>query len=98
MTGLYEEMKSRGVNLDWYDKRKHRPTATGPVPLDDAICSRNSIYMIKQDGSLWTVKSDGEAYSKVRELDRVVARDVYVCLSCKAQWRRMPGVHPEAEL
>jgi hypothetical protein len=67
-------------------------------PLDDAICSRNSIYMIKQDGSLWTVKSDGEAYSKVRELDRVVARDVYVCLSCKAQWRRMPGVHPEAEL
>jgi hypothetical protein len=84
MSGLCEEMKSRGVNLDWYDKRKHRPTATGPVPLDDAICSRNSIYMIKQDGSLWTVKSDGEAYSKVRELDRVVARDVYVCLSCKA--------------
>jgi hypothetical protein len=44
MSGLCEEMKSRGVNLDWYDKRKHRPTATGPVPLDDAICSRNSIY------------------------------------------------------
>src|SRR5215217_3871207 len=82
MSGLCEEMKSRGVNLDWYDKRKHRPTATGPVPLDDAICTRNSIF--KQDGSLWTVKSDGEAYSKVRELDRVVARDVYVCLSCKA--------------
>jgi hypothetical protein len=57
MSGLCEEMKSRGVNLDWYDKRKHRPTATGPVPLDDAICSRKSIYMIKQDGSLWTVKS-----------------------------------------
>ena len=43
------------------------------------------------------MKSDGEAYSKVRGLNRVVARDVYVCLSCKQQWRAMPGVDPEPE-
>lgn len=71
-SSLYEEMKQRGVNLDWYDKRKQKK-ATGPIPLEDKICSRLSIYLVKRDGSLWTVKSDGEAYSKVRELDRVEA-------------------------
>lgn len=72
---LYEEMKMRGVNLDWYDKRK-QPKSAGPTPLEDDRCSRLSIYLLKQDGSLWTVKMDGEGYSQVREPSRSVPRHV----------------------
>ena len=93
---LYEEMKLRGVNLDRYDKRK-QPKAAGPIPLEDKMCSRLSIYMLKQDGSLWTVKSDGEAYSRVREPARRVPCDVYLCLKCKAQWAAMPPEHKEGD-
>src|SRR5215213_2024483 len=89
---LYEEMKMRGVNLDWYEKRKH-PKATGPIPLEDKRCSRLSIYLLKQDGSLWTVKMDGEPHSKVKEYDRLVPKDVYICLCCKQQWPSMPTEH-----
>jgi hypothetical protein len=92
---LYDEMKQRGINLEWYDKRK-QPKAAGPIPLNDDRCSRLSIYLLKQDGSLWTVKTDGEAYSQVRDRPRRVARDVYVCMKCKAQWSAMPAEHREA--
>jgi hypothetical protein len=64
---LYEEMKMRGVDLSWLRQRKQRK-ASGPIPLEDDRCSRLSVYLLKQDGSLWTVKSDGEAYSQVRSL------------------------------
>ena len=86
---LYEEMKQRGINLEWYDRRK-QPKATGPIPLEDKMCSRLSIYLLKRDGSLWTVKSDGEAYSQVRQPARRIPCDVYLCLKCKAQWEAMP--------
>jgi hypothetical protein len=93
---LYEEMKLRGVNLDWYDRRKQKKAA-GPVRLEDKICSRNSIYLLQQDGSLWTVKSDGEAYSRVRESARRVPCDVYLCLKCKAQWAAWPPEHKDGD-
>jgi hypothetical protein len=94
MLSLYDELKSRGVNLDWYDKRKH-PKLDGNIPLENERCSRLSIYLLKQDGSLWTVTSDGEAYSQVRDSKQAVPRDVYVCLCCKAQWAAMPADHKE---
>jgi hypothetical protein len=81
MLSLYDELKARGVNLDWYDRRK-RPKLDGNIPLENERCSRLSVYLLKKDGSLWTVKSDGEGYSKVRESERKVPRDVYVCLCC----------------
>jgi hypothetical protein len=80
---LYAEMKQRGINFELYDRRKQKK-AIGPIPLEDKMCSRLSIYLLKQDGSLWTVKSDGEAYSQVRESARRVTCDVYLCLKCKA--------------
>jgi hypothetical protein len=65
LTGLYEELKSRGVDMAWYDRRKH-PKLDGNIPLENERCSRLSIYLLKKDGSLWTVRSDGDGYSKVR--------------------------------
>jgi hypothetical protein len=93
---LYEEMKMRGVNLGWYDKRKRR--ASGPISLEDQMCSRLSIYLLKRDGSLWTVRSDGEAYSQIRDTRQAVPHDGYVCLCCKAQWPSMPAEHKESNL
>jgi hypothetical protein len=89
---LYQEMKLRGVNLSWYEKRT-RPKAAGPIPLEDKRCSRLSIYLLKRDGSLWSVKSDGEAYSQVREPGKAVARDVYLCMCCKYQFNGTPTEH-----
>lgn len=96
MLSLYEEMKLRDVDLSWYDKRK-RPKAAGPIPLNDDRCSRLSIYLLKQDGSLWTVKFDGEAYSQVRKASRNVPPAVYICIHCKAQWSAMPQEHKEGD-
>jgi hypothetical protein len=92
MLSLYEEMKLRGVNLDWYDKRK-QAKASAPIPLEDKMCSRLSIYLLKIDGTLWTVKSNGEPYSQVRRLNKSGLRDMYVCLTCKKQWPGMPAEH-----
>jgi hypothetical protein len=93
---LYEELKLRGVDLSWYDRRKH-PKLVGDIPLENKRCSRLSIYLLKRDGSLWTVKSDDEGYSKVRQSERAMPRDVYVCLCCKAQWPAMPTDHKEGD-
>lgn len=38
---LYEEMKQRGINLEWYDRRK-QPKATGPIP-SRTKCARGSV-------------------------------------------------------
>jgi hypothetical protein len=94
---LYEEMKLRGVDLSWYDKRKQQK-ASGQIPLEDKRCSRLSIYLLKRDGSLWSVKSDGEAYNQVREPSKPVARDVYICMCCKHQWQVMPAEHREGAI
>lgn len=94
---LYEEMVSRGIDMGWYEKRKH-PKASGNIPLDDKVCSRNSIYLLKQDRSLWTVRSNGEAFAQVRQTGKQQPRDVYVCLCCKEQWRAMPAQHGEGHV
>jgi hypothetical protein len=91
---LYEEMKMRGVNLTWYDRCKH-PKVDGNIPLESERCSWLSIYLLKRDGSLWSVKYNGEAYCKVREAERRVPRDVYVCARCKQQFNEMPVEHRE---
>ena len=84
------------MDLSWYDRRK-QPKATGEIPLNDAKCSRLSIYLLKQDGSLWTVKSDGEACSQVRESARRVPRDVYLCWKCKTQCAAVPPEHKDGD-
>jgi hypothetical protein len=96
MSSLYEKLKSGGIDLSWYDRRKH-PKLDGNIPLENDRCSRLSIYMLTKDGSLWTVKSDGEAYSKVRDSEKSVPRDLYVCAKCKAQWSAMPAEHKEGD-
>lgn len=49
------------------------------------------------DGSLWTVKSDGEAYSQVRQPARRIPCDVHLCLKCKTQWEAMPPEHKDGD-
>jgi hypothetical protein len=100
-TGIHlhplRRIEAQRRRLSWYDLRKH-PKLDGNIPLENGRCSRLSIYLRKRDGSLWTVKFNGEAYSQVRDSKQAVPRDVYVCLCCKAQWPSMPAEHKEGNL
>ena len=96
MSDLYERMKARGVDMSWYEKGKHRPTIDA-IPLDDEECSIGSIYLLKANGELWTIHSDGGEYKKVRPAVKEVGKSVYLCLHCKAQFKTMPASHEAKE-
>jgi len=91
-TSLYEKMKARGIDMSWYEKgnKRNLPTET---PLEDGECSKLSIYIIKKNGTLWTIDSSGNPYYNVRPGSKEIERDVYVCLHCKQQFKDMPVSH-----
>lgn len=100
MSQLYQKMKARGVNMSFYEKGKHAK-APEAIPLNDEKCSRASIYLLKQDGSLWTITYQGQPHKQVRPPGKRIPRDIYVCACCKAQWNEAPMenealVHPAA--
>lgn len=87
-----ERLARKGVNMDWYYRSKAKRLAmgqklTGPVPLENQACSPLSIYLLKADGSLWTIEQNGEAYMQVRAPGTPVAHDVLVCAHCKQQFK-----------
>lgn len=86
MSELYERMKARGIDMSWYEKNKKGKVDGSAVPIDDEECSSLSIYYLKEDGSLWTVASDGEPYKKVREGKKEQPKSIYLCAHCKQQW------------
>lgn len=91
---LYERMKARGVAMDWYERgRKHQ--TPGAIPLVDDACQRASVYLLRLDGSLWTVRN-GEPYRKVRGGKAARDNEVYVCLHCKRQASTPDINHEEA--
>lgn len=88
---MYEFLKRRGVDMSWYDRaRANRPVGTlsrsGPVPLYDQKCDRFSIYLLKKDGTLWTIESDGKPYAQVRNTGKKLPRDILMCACCKRQF------------
>jgi hypothetical protein len=84
---MYDKMKRRGVDMSWYDKSKRTPGATPRViPLNDGHCGRLSIYLLTKPGKLFTITADGKPYHQVRQFDKKVAKDIYMCMHCKGQW------------
>lgn len=87
---LYERMKARGINMEWYERSKtkrRKRTADVQVPLETETCCLLSVYLLKTDGSLWTTDTSGAAYRQVRPATKPIPRNVYVCACCKGQWR-----------
>lgn len=89
MTSLYERMKLRGVNMSWYEKGK-RGRRSNAIPLDDEECSNQSVYLLKEDGTLWTIDTKGVPHNQVRPSKKQLPRSVYVCLHCGRQWNEAP--------
>lgn len=81
---MYEKLKAKGIDMSWYEKASGKK-AQGPVSLFDDRCGRLSIYLLKADGTLWTV-NNGEPYMQVRETGKKQSRVVYLCAHCKKQF------------
>lgn len=97
--------------LDWYDRAKARIGKADEVPLDDEPCSNRSIYIIKKDGSLWTInggyETEGEGdqqkkvlvagtpYKQVRPGRKPITRQIFYCVCCKAFSDTLPVTHQE---
>jgi hypothetical protein len=94
---LYDDLKAKGQRLGWYERSKARRGAHRVIPLNDDRCSNLSVYLLKADGSLWTLaivgrvnaqgirEDSAEPYKQVRPPGKAVGKDVYVCVCCKAQ-------------
>jgi len=89
MSELYKRMKAKGINMGWYEHGR-RGRSNDHIPLDDDVCSALSIYLLKKDGSLWTITHKGAVYQQVRAGSKDLPKEVYVCLHCKAQWNDAP--------
>jgi hypothetical protein len=87
----YEKLVKAGVDMSWYDrsvaKRGLKKHGNGPVPLSDGRCCSLSIYLLKKNGSLWTVQDSGDSYKQVRDPAKQLPRDIYVCVCCKKQFK-----------
>lgn len=89
---LYDRMRRLGVDMGWYDRAIAKKPAgqlsdNRPIPLCDEFCGVLSIYLLKRDGSLWTVESDGAPFTEVRTASKQLPREVYICMHCEAQFR-----------
>lgn len=100
MSEMYGRMKALGKDMGWYERGKQGRTAGSPaIPLDDQECAKQSIYYLKADGSLWTLKDTAagraavEPYHQVRTGAKEIGRAVYVCVTCRQQWNQMPSAH-----
>lgn len=94
----YDWLKRRGVDMSWYDRVKakqgvRRQHGATLVPLTTEICAGISIYLLKKDGSLWTIESDGSAREQVRAASKAIARDTFICMCCKGLFRTVEGAH-----
>lgn len=91
MGELYDRMRLRGIDMSWYDNsRTKKIDGDGLIPIDNETCSNLSIYFLKNDGSLWTITTDGVPYNKVRYGQKPIDHDIFICMHCKQQWRNAP--------
>lgn len=100
---LYERMKQRGVDMGWYEKNKGRSTYA--IPLSDEECGFASIYLLKKNGTLWTLKGEEDIspHAKVRDTKKEIPQDVLMCVKCRKQFdnlliARSPNHTPPIEV
>lgn len=85
---LYEQFKDKGFDTTWYEKsRGQRPDSKAPIQLTDDHCGLLSIYFLNKMGRLFTTTSAGVPYNQVRVTGKKIAKDIYICLGCKAQFK-----------
>jgi len=89
MSELYERMKAKGIDMSWYEKGK-RGRRNQAIPLDDEACSNLSVYLLKENGSLWSITHVGSPYQQVRPATKPIPHSIYICLCCKRQWNDAP--------
>lgn len=92
---LRQIMDERGIDMSWYDKAPKLHKRSVWPTIEDEICSRLSVYLLDKNGKLWTIDSDGKPYMPVRETGKKIARDIYICMCCKAQSASKDVVHKE---
>lgn len=90
---LRQIMDERGIDMSWYDKAPKLHKLSGTPTIEDKICGRFSIYLLDKSGKLWTIDSDGKPYTPVRETGKQIARDIYICMCCKAYAGTKDVVH-----
>jgi len=86
---MLERMQQAGVDVSWYEKVKNKLPAIDdnqPIPLSDEKCYALSIYLLNENGKLFTIQRDGSAYRQVRDTGKKLPRQIYVCVHCKKQF------------
>jgi hypothetical protein len=86
-------MEAKGVDMQWYRRGARNKAAGVDVPLADDQCYIGSIYLLKTDGSLWTVTGSNKPYKQVRIVARRLKRPMFICVSCGAQASTNAVVH-----
>lgn len=91
---LYDRMVRRGVNMSWYNRsrlsgRGRAGGQTDVIPITDDQCCAMSIYMLKKDGTLWTINLEGQPYHQVRDTGKKLAGDTLICAHCRQQFGGM---------
>lgn len=98
MPRMYEKMKARGVDMSWYERARVKTKNPQAIPLDADVCGSDSIYFLKQDGTLWTIHVGGEPYRQVRESVKNLPKALYVCVKCKHYWETFVETRGHTEL
>lgn len=96
MSSMYDKMKARGIDMSWYERSSRRKSGVA-APLDDQECSLGSIYLVKADGTLWTINLHGDPHKQVRASKGAIAAPTLLCLHCRTQFSAMPSAHSESE-
>jgi hypothetical protein len=94
---MYQRMKDAGIDMSWYERGKSKIREA--VPLEDDACSQASIYLMRTDGTLWTldvverraggeVVTDIKPHKQVRSTNRTIPEPLYVCMHTKESYRQ----------
>lgn len=101
---LYRRLKLRGVDMSWYESGKR--TVGDAIPLDDQECSNSSVYLMKEDGTVWTLRLHrkvevrdqekvttftGQEFKQVRSTGVVMKQPTYVCMHTKVAYDGLGG-------
>ena len=97
MKSQYEKLKAKGFDMSWYERGKRALNAA--IALEDEECWKGSIYLMKADGTLWTlsvtvrhapgdkgkslVTYSAEPHKQVRSTGKELPSDMYVCMHTK---------------
>jgi hypothetical protein len=90
MNELYRRMKAQGLDVKWYEKAKRlssKAAKSTETALNDGRCSLLSIYLIDQQGRLWTTTPEGKTYMIVRYTKSKPKKSVYACVSCNTYYK-----------